>query len=296
MIHKIFSKIKTYFFTPLYNRLEVQTEAQIEMCWIAVKREILSQMPESLMRFGFKAYSCGEEDGIIQEIMNRIQPSSKSFVEIGCADGLENNTHFLLLNGWRGVWIDANKKKIDNAADKLGGSQFDRLLLRHSFVTTTNVKELLREASEYFNVASLDFFSLDIDGNDYHVMNSVLQSGLLPSVLCLEYNGKYPPPVSLSVSLDDKFEWQCDDYMGVSLTAWYELLSPAGYSLVTCDVLGNNSFWVKNEYAALFPDYPLALHFQPSRYFLARRKVGHKPTLKFIKSQLTRTEERKVGT
>lgn len=51
MIHKIFSKIKTYFFTPLYSRLEVQTEAQIEMCWIAVKREILSQMPESLMRY-----------------------------------------------------------------------------------------------------------------------------------------------------------------------------------------------------------------------------------------------------
>ena len=45
-----------------------------------------------LLRFGFKVYSQNEEDGIINEIFQRIGTTNKTFVEIGVGNGLENNT------------------------------------------------------------------------------------------------------------------------------------------------------------------------------------------------------------
>ena len=41
---------------------------------------------------GYKAYSEGDQDGIIQEIFRRIGVTNKFFVEFGCGDGLQNNT------------------------------------------------------------------------------------------------------------------------------------------------------------------------------------------------------------
>ena len=49
--------------------------------------------------YGFKVYSQCDEDGIIQEIFKRIGEESRTFVEFGVGDGLENNTVKLLLEG-----------------------------------------------------------------------------------------------------------------------------------------------------------------------------------------------------
>ena len=61
-----------------------------------LRKKILDQpryMEEKrLLRFGFKVYSQNEEDGIINEIFQRIGTTNKTFVEIGVGNGLENNT------------------------------------------------------------------------------------------------------------------------------------------------------------------------------------------------------------
>src|ERR1700758_747686 len=62
-----------------------------------------------LERYGFKVYSQCDEDGIIQEIFNRIGLTSSTFVEFGVGNGLENNTLKLLLEGWSGLWIEGNE-------------------------------------------------------------------------------------------------------------------------------------------------------------------------------------------
>ena len=65
-----------------------------------IKNEILEQPrykdDKRLLKYGFKAYSQCDEDGIIQEIFQRIGVTNKTFLEIGVGDGLENNTLFLL--------------------------------------------------------------------------------------------------------------------------------------------------------------------------------------------------------
>jgi hypothetical protein len=43
---------------------------------------------------------------IIAEIFRRIGTTNRVFVEFGAETGEENNCRFLLLQGWRGLWIE----------------------------------------------------------------------------------------------------------------------------------------------------------------------------------------------
>ena len=76
------------------------------------RAQILSQPKyadkKRLESFGFKVYSQNEEDGMIDEIFNRIGTTNRFFIEFGVQDGLECNTHFLLFQGWEGVFIEGS--------------------------------------------------------------------------------------------------------------------------------------------------------------------------------------------
>jgi len=68
--------------------------------------------PKRLLCHGFKAYSQNDEDGILQEIFRRIGVAGKTFIEFGVGLGTENNSLYLLLSGWRGLWIEANHEAV----------------------------------------------------------------------------------------------------------------------------------------------------------------------------------------
>src|ERR1700681_163101 len=65
--------------------------------------------PKRLLAHGFRGYSQHDEDGMIQEIFQRIGVSNRVFFEFGVGDGTENNTLYLMLTGWRGIWIDGSQ-------------------------------------------------------------------------------------------------------------------------------------------------------------------------------------------
>src|ERR1700679_3271322 len=73
---------------------------EAEMDRLRERRRLLS--PLSLAPYGYKIYSQNDEDGIIREIFRRIGTTTKTFVEIGAGNGLENNTVSLLFEGWKG--------------------------------------------------------------------------------------------------------------------------------------------------------------------------------------------------
>src|ERR1700753_1215796 len=69
--------------------------------------------PKRLLRHGFKVYSQCDEDGIIQEIFRRIGIGDRRFVEFGVETGVECCTVKLLVEGWRGLWIDGAAQNIE---------------------------------------------------------------------------------------------------------------------------------------------------------------------------------------
>jgi hypothetical protein len=228
-----------------------------------------------LARSGRKVYSQNEEDGIIAEIFRRVGTSSRRFIEIGAGDGLENNTVWLLLQGWSGVWIEGQAALAAKTKKKFGPLiKSGRLTIFNTFATPESVQRLEREG--FFS--GIDLLSVDIDGNDYHIVAAL--GKLEARLIGVEYNAKFPPPHKFIMKYNQNYHWDMTDYYGASLSAWDELLRMKGYALVGCNITGLNAFFVRTDLVAgkfcepLTPDN----HYEPARYWLTSGFVsGHPP-------------------
>ncbi len=148
-IYRILGRFRQFFYEPVLLKFTSNHDAILDSRVDEIKSRIALTMPDNLILKGYKCYSAGEEDGMIEAIFNVIEPSSKMFIEIGCEKGLENNTHFLLLNKWKGLWVDGNDKFIHSITSFLGADRFDNLLVKHAFVTKENVCKIFNEAVEF---------------------------------------------------------------------------------------------------------------------------------------------------
>ena len=65
-----------------------------------IKKEIFKTGDPSYILDGYKVFSQNDEDGIIQSIFKDIGIENKLFIEIGIGDGIENNSHNLILQNF----------------------------------------------------------------------------------------------------------------------------------------------------------------------------------------------------
>jgi hypothetical protein len=263
---------------------DLAVEAAIERELVAVRQAT----PDNPVLHGFKVYSQCDEDGILQHLLGRLPESGRTqtCLEIGCGFGLENNTHHLLLGGFRGVWVDADEHNIaalrSGLAPDLDHPQ-SPLRVLHRFVDRDNIAELVRESCAWLETNAVDFFSLDIDGNDLWVAEEALRH-FRPAIVCLEYNAKFRPPLALSIRYESGSVWdERGDYVGASLSAYVARLQ--GYRLVCCGISGVNAFFVRGDLVAHFPSasYPVEALYRPMRHPFCGRPSGHEPTLRWLR-------------
>ncbi len=227
--------------------------------------------PNRLNRHEYQVFSQNGEDGLIAEIFHRIGTTNRTFLEIGVEDGLESNTTFLLMQGWRGYWIEGRAKSVSFIRGHFSQVlQEDRLKVCHAFVDAENVSPLL----ETFGVPeAVDFLSLDIDRNTYYVLEAILQK-FSPRLLAIEYNALIPPHLDWKVEYAPKKSWNRSSYYGASLKALELLGREHGYCLVGCDLCGVNAFFVRadlcsgDDFAAPFT---AENHYEPPRDYLVHR-------------------------
>jgi len=240
--------------------------------------------PRSLVPFGKKVYSQNDEDGLIAEIFNRIGTTDRSFIEFGIGDGLENNSYALLFQGWRGTWIEGSETA--TAAIRRGLPNTiasGTLKVIHSFITRENIDKLLATAGERREV---DLLSVDIDGNDFHVFDAI--TVVDPRVLVIEYNAKFPPPVSFCMDYDANHVWAGDDCFGASLTFLEVACRRKGYVLVGCNLTGANAFFVRKDLVGdkFLPPFTAEHHYEPARYFLTQTKSGHRASFNALERSI----------
>ena len=254
--------------------------------------EILAQVKKldekALIIYGRKVYSQCDEDGIIEEIFNRIGTTDKTFIEIGCGQGLENNTHYLLLKGWKGVWIDGSNENIRFIKNQLGyrGDKNKKLSITQTYVDRDNINPILKEnlVQIAHEGTTVDFLSMDIDGNDLEVLRHI--NAVSPRVICVEYNAKFPPSLCETINYDPAHRWQGDDYQGSSLAAIHLVMESNGYTLVSCSIAGTNAFFVRNEDIGPINILPLEKLYMPARYHLCHKDSGLPASLKFLRKKL----------
>jgi hypothetical protein len=231
-----------------------------------------------LLRHGEKYFSQNDEDGILLEIVRRIGLDSKAtFLECGVGNGLENNTLILLMSGWRGAWVGGEELAFALPEPSR------RLLYTRVWITPENAFTLYTEAAQRLGVGQFSVMSIDLDGNDYHILADFMYRGAHPSVIVLEYNGKFPPPIRFTVDYDPSNQFDGTDYTSASLQTFYDLLDGYGYALVACNITGVNAFFVDKKFLKKFSDVPPGIEdlFVPTDYACVTG-IGHPPSARTI--------------
>jgi hypothetical protein len=266
VVERTFSIFRNFWFLPVNSTHGAGAD-------IENKRRL--EDPVFLDRFAYKVYSQNGEDGIISEIFKRIGTTNKTFVEFGVQDGLESNGHYLLFNGWRGLWMDGNKKALKRLKSHFARPIGDgRLTALNAFITAENINTLIGEDGGI--TGEIDLLSIDIDGNDYWVWKAI--TVIRPRVVIIEYNAKFPPPCEWVIEYAPSYVWEGADKQGASLKS-YELLGrELGYTLVATDLSGTNAFFVKDALCHdLFPQPATAEnHYRPMRIDRRWLSGGHR--------------------
>ena len=270
------------------------------LCW---NRLTLKRMKEplALENFGYKVYSQNDEDGIIHEIFKRIGTETKEFVELGVGNGLECNTHYLLHCGWHGLWIEGSKASCRHIESSFRPVMKNgRLKVINAFITREKTDRLISEnRNSNTRDTSPDFLSIDIDGNDWYVWEAV--KSIRPRLVCIEYNGKFPPDISWKQAYYQKHIWDGSDWQGASLKEMERLGRKKGYVLVCTNLNGVNAFFVREDLYSkelflfsttaeeLYNPYRQDLKFvtpgHPARYCLADQEEN-KGLMNYFKDNL----------
>jgi hypothetical protein len=192
----------------------------------------------------FSGFSQNGEDGLIEVLRTQLKSSNRCFVEVGAANGVQNNSTWLAMTqGYHGVMVEGNPE-FSAKAKRLLSTDAIGVRFVSRFVTRENAAEL----GALCGGVDPDLFSLDIDGNDYHVAGALLGASFRPRIVVVEYNSVFGPERSVTVPYRPDFDASDAHpsrlYYGVSLSAWRRLFEGAGYRFVTVDRNGVNAVFV----------------------------------------------------
>jgi len=218
-----------------------------------------------LLEYASNITSQHGEDGIIAKIFEIVPPANLWCLEIGAFDGklLSNTWSLITQRGWRAVLVEGNDDQWGQLAARFSrdnpeieGRFADHVALVHKYADFEGESSLDGILSAAGAPKDLDFMSIDIDSNDWHLWDSLVQ--YKPRVLMIEFNTTIPNDVYYVQARDSNVTQGC------SLLALIELGKRKGYELVVCTPA--NAIFVRAELYPAFniPDNDIdAMYFYP---------------------------------
>jgi hypothetical protein len=182
------------------------------------------------------------EDGIIENIFMVIGEGNKWCVEFGAWDGKHfSNTYNLIANkGWSGILIESDFEKYKQLLETYKDNS--RVIYINRFVDFEGSDSIDNILAGTPIPISFDLLSIDIDGNDYHIWESM--ATYLPRVVVIEFNPTIPNDIEFIQPKNMKVN------QGSSLFSLTKLGNTKGYELVAATEL--NALFVRKEYFKLF--------------------------------------------
>ena len=225
-------------------------------------RRIDERSPES---WEFAGFSQNGEDGVIDVLLHHLRRRDRYFVEIGAGNGRENNTTWLAVaRRYSGLMVEGDRT-IARLLDDLRHFTLGLDVL-HLMVTPENVRSVLDRCV----VREPDVLSVDVDGNDYHIVRALLEAGLRPRIVVVEYNSAFGPDASVSVPYRPPSTPAHELHYGVSVGAWRAYLGRSGYTFVTVEGNGVNAVFA--DPSAFDPEFLGQLRRVPFRENFLQRK------------------------
>jgi len=142
---------------------------------------------------------CGE-DGILEKIFDLLRIGRGACVEFGAWDGrhFSNTCHLIEDKGWSGVLIEGSPAKFQalrqNFAHRADVILLDKLV---GFDPPNMLDDLLATTPL---PSDFDLLSIDVDGNDYHILESIRR--YRPKVIVIEFNPTIPAHIEFVQARD----------------------------------------------------------------------------------------------
>ena len=235
------------------------------------KNDKFSDKLDKINHYEYRITSQNNEDGIIEYIFSKVS-NNKFFVELGF-DFFECNSLNLIKNGWNGILIDADEDKCLKMERCL---KFfypeNNVKILNKKIYRENINELI---FQNINVKQIDFLSIDIDGNDYWVLEKIDTNNI--NVICNEYNPWLGNNSKKVIPYDKNFTYDyCDklSYYGGSLLSYVNLLKSKNFDLIAVDSSGTNAFHVKREFLKHFEILSATGSFRKASKFYSDKEIS----------------------
>lgn len=177
---------------------------------------------------------------MIEEIFKRIGTKNEVCIEFGAWDGRHLSNTWALWHdmNWSAILIEADAQR----ARELGTSveDFPKVVTYHALVGVRGEHSLDSILTKLGAVSDPDLLSVDIDGDDYYVFESLKR--FRPRVIVIEFNPTIPPELDLVQAEGE--------YFGASALALVNLARRKGYGFVGCTDC-NCFFVLDSEYPKL---------------------------------------------
>ncbi len=202
-------------------------------------------MSKNLLDFCRNTTSEHGEDGIIERILELLGDGQKWCVELGALNGVHGSNVWSLIKkrGWNSVLIEADKTQFERLQKEFAGESGAHRV--NEFVSFEGEQSLDAIFAKMPIPNTFDIFSLDVDGNEYHLWESMTK--YKPRIMVVEFNPSIPNEVSFVQPRDMSV------FQGSSLRALVELGKRKGYELVAANEA--NAFFVLQE---LFPKFGIS--------------------------------------
>ena len=195
---------------------------------------------KDLKEFAKNVYSQNGEDGIIEEILRRLNIENGNCCELGAWDGIKfSNTYNLVeKKDWYAIYIESDEEKykelLITAEQYINKNPpptkfFDGMKpYRENYIYAINAK-----VTDNLDIALImgrmlpdfDILSIDVDGEDYYIWEHVGTKERLfyPKIVIIEVNSSVPPPIE---------QTHDSEHQGSSFTSMLKLGNEKGYDLV----------------------------------------------------------------
>jgi hypothetical protein len=169
------------------------------------------------------------EDGIIAAICRELGITTGTAVEFGAWDGVHlSNTAALREAGWETCLIEGDPDRYATLVKNFSGN--NKVIPIQAWVQRDGPNQLDTLLARHFS-KPIDLLSIDIDGDDYHIFDSLV---MRPRIIVIELNPTIPPFI-------DRVNPHGSN-KGSSLAALARLAKSKGYDLVHATVF--NAFFV----------------------------------------------------
>jgi hypothetical protein len=181
------------------------------------------------------------EDGIIEKIFEIIPNKNNWCVEFGVWDGqILSNTWNLINNlGWSGVLIECENCRFNELLKYY--KENPKVICLNRFVNFNGVNTLDNILNGTNIPPDFDLLSIDIDGNDYHIWDSIKQ--YRPKLVVIEYNPNIPNDI---IYIQER---NFNVFQGSSLASFVQIAKEKRYELIA--TTRNNAFFLDKEYFPL---------------------------------------------